>query len=651
MRIESVEITNFKNLRYFRLDRVPQLVVLAGPNGSGKTAVFEALRLFKLAVAGYLISGKEDPADLLRRFGPVITTGQDSSTITVSVRMTEAERQALNMAEERYGSGLLSTKVSVHRGLYRRIETVETNPYGNFSTPLQELFRGHSVTGAPIGLLDHIPPDRSFSRAATDAVSFAHYEHRRREFHGLVAESEAKFHDLLGDLVRMYFLDMHERERRVPEPHNYMDRVRDIFRYFLPDKEFLGVEFSEGLDSPPEIRVRSGGVAHDIRQLSSGEREILMTYTHLEKLQLTGSVILFDEPELHLHPTLQRRVMEYLRSYVERGDNQVWLITHSEEIVGTTEYCSLFAMTGRGEPAVELTADRAGRIGLLRQLGASVGLQLVSPRILFLEGESDAEILPLFFDRLPDQVSLVDTGGKGNLMRLRPAAMNLLDRAIVEGRFYFVRDRDVEEDPGALDELQEKHKGYFYTWGRYHIENYLLDEDAIYHVLANDPDIPTPASIADVAERLRLISDELRDGVLAKHLEARLNAEVRKRVVLNVPEGVKESLLKASDRRLKRMQSIFDRSAVEDLYTGIEADLVSRWDAEWKSLCVGRDVLLMYHERYVKHYLGYEVFRNRIARKIRELGRVPVDITNVITAVTADLPDSTTADPGGAYAD
>ncbi len=641
MRIESVEITNFKNLRHFRLDRVPQLVVLAGPNGSGKTAVFEALRLFKVAVAGYLISGKEDPADLLRRFGPVITTGQDSSTITVSVRMTEDERQALNMAKERYGSGLLSTKVSVHRGLYGRIETVKTNPYGNFSTPLQELFRGHSVTGAPIGLLDHIPPDRSFSRAATEAVSFAHYEHRRREFHGLVAESEAKFHDLLGDLVRMYFLDMHERERRVPEPHNYMDRVRDIFRYFLPDKEFLGVEFSEGLDSPPEIRVRSGGVAHDIRQLSSGEREILMTYTHLEKLQLTGSVILFDEPELHLHPTLQRRVMEYLRSYVERGDNQVWLITHSEEIVGTTAYESLFAMTDRGDPAVEPVQDKATQVDLLRELGASVGLQLASPRILFVEGESDSALLSIFLGTHAENVSIVPTGGKRNLTSLSHVSLELLDTLIAEGRIYFVRDHDVEGESDALDRLSQRHKDRFFVWDRYHIENYLLDEECIYRVLAGVPEIVSPQSQAAIGARLLELASECIDNLLAMRLEVRLRPLLGKRLGIRASEGVRTSLLSAAAERVRETAEALNQENLERLYSEEVDDLTSRWRAEWKKLCIGRDVLRAYHTRHVHPHLGYERFRNEVARKLHELGRVPDPILNLIDSVTSDIPGST----------
>ena len=75
MYIESLEIINFKNLRHLQLDNIPKLVVLAGPNGSGKTSVFDALRIFKEAIAGYSVRypGTSQINTILQQVGPVIT--------------------------------------------------------------------------------------------------------------------------------------------------------------------------------------------------------------------------------------------------------------------------------------------------------------------------------------------------------------------------------------------------------------------------------------------------------------------------------------------------------------------------------------------------------------------------------------------------
>ncbi len=293
-------------------------------------------------------------------------------------------------------------------------------------------------------------------------------------------------------------------------------------------------------------------------------------------------------------------------------------------------------------------SDQSDRIELLQHLGASVGLQLTSPRILFVEGRSDAELLPCFLGSLPASVSIVDTGGKANLMRLTHST-SLLDEVIKEGRFFFIRDKDVEDDPQALDAVADTYGDRFFVWDRYHIENYLLDEEAIYQVLANDPDLPTPESACEIGSQLRALADEHRKNVLAKHLESKLNRQLRERLKLNVPDGVRESLLKAAAARWSRTERLLSETEIEQLFATEKRDLEDRWDTEWKDLCVGRDILKAYWKQHVKRYYRYEIFRNKIARKIRELNRIPARITEVMNHVTAGLPDDADNDRSGEH--
>lgn len=53
MRLRQLEISNFKALTYFALEDLGDAVVLAGPNGCGKSCVLDAIRLLKSAYAGY----------------------------------------------------------------------------------------------------------------------------------------------------------------------------------------------------------------------------------------------------------------------------------------------------------------------------------------------------------------------------------------------------------------------------------------------------------------------------------------------------------------------------------------------------------------------------------------------------------------------
>ena len=637
MYIESLEIINFKNLRHLQLDNIPKLVVLAGPNGSGKTSVFDALRIFKEAIAGYSVRypGTSQISTILQQVGPVVTIGEAEAKITASIKVVGVERTALGLPENHTGK-LKSSVIIRPPTMPDQVESVSVTGDTDYLY-LRRLLGESYTSGGTLGVIDHIGSYRQFADSAVTSIDFS-LEIQERELQSLVVNAAGKFANLSQQLVLMHLLDIVEQHNQTENPHFYINGVREIFHHFLPDTELLDIDIPTDFSHAPGVLVRNGGVTHSINQLSSGQKEILMTYTHLEKLRPAGSIILFDEPELHLHPTLQRRVIEHLHRVLERGNNQIWVVTHSEEIVDTTEYESLFAMNGVGNPTVVAVKERTDRIDLLQHLGANVGLQLTSPRILFLEGESDAELLPLFFETLPTGVSLVETTGKDTLMRLTPAAMKLLEEVVTSGQFYLVRDRDVEDDPDSIDALAKKYTGHFFTWDRYHIENYLLDEIAIYHVLAEDPDVHIDCSPSGVDQQLRSLADERMDNVLAKYLEARLNMPLKKRLRLNVPQGVKISLQKATEARLLQLNDSLNTKSVEQLYVDVQTKLDQRWDTEWRAMCIGRDVLQAYHQRYVKQYYSYGVFRNRVARKIRELKRVPKALSELMESVTLDLP-------------
>lgn len=82
---------------------------------------------------------------------------------------------------------------------------------------------------------------------------------------------------------------------------------------------------------------------------------------------------------------------------------------------------------------------------------------------------------------------------------------------------------------------------------------------------------------------------------------------------------------------------MLDPEQVEQTYDKISSGLEERWDGEWKNLCIGRDVLRAFHKDRLKDSLGYDVFRNKVARKIREMNRVPQSVRKVMNSVTAGL--------------
>jgi len=53
MHIRSVHIENFRAIRQLELSNLPNAIVVAGPNGCGKSSFFDAIRLLKSAYGQY----------------------------------------------------------------------------------------------------------------------------------------------------------------------------------------------------------------------------------------------------------------------------------------------------------------------------------------------------------------------------------------------------------------------------------------------------------------------------------------------------------------------------------------------------------------------------------------------------------------------
>lgn len=80
-----------------------------------------------------------------------------------------------------------------------------------------------------------------------------------------------------------------------------------------------------------ELRVRIGNYRYRIQALGGGEQEILGLLYQLVKTD-ESTIIALEEPELHLHPALSKKLFSLLRENVAKS-NQLFLTTHSPMFV------------------------------------------------------------------------------------------------------------------------------------------------------------------------------------------------------------------------------------------------------------------------------------------------------------------------------
>ena len=79
------------------------------------------------------------------------------------------------------------------------------------------------------------------------------------------------------------------------------------------------------------------GVLHSISELSSGEKQVILIIGELLHRWRPGSIILIDEPELHLHESYQTKLWESLIHWRKERGGQVIVATQSDHMFGLSD--------------------------------------------------------------------------------------------------------------------------------------------------------------------------------------------------------------------------------------------------------------------------------------------------------------------------
>jgi hypothetical protein len=156
-------------------------------------------------------------------------------------------------------------------------------------------------------------------------------------------------------------------------------------------------------------------------------------------------IILVEEPELHLHPRLQRILLSYLLKYAESNDVQLILSTHSATVLNAvylaggsvyrTEYDS-----AKQQVLVNPVRATDRLLALLKDIGASPGDLLQADKVLWVEGPHDIPVFKAWLSKAPNfqnqSVAVLPLGGDdpasddfdiNQLRVLNPNCLVLLD--------------------------------------------------------------------------------------------------------------------------------------------------------------------------------------------------------------------------------
>ncbi|MFC1930453.1 ATP-binding protein [Chloroflexota bacterium] len=199
-------------------------------------------------------------------------------------------------------------------------------------------------------------------------------------------------------------------------------------------------------------------------------------------------VLLLDEPDAHLHHSLQENLIQQLMDFATSTKKQILIATHSTEILKQTLPEMILMIPTSTAP--KYLSQEHQKVGFLAGLGSAYTPRIdkvkINKRILFIESEADIKYLRKISEVLelnwPDSwVEWVNKFGH----KERKYLFIALKEEIPDLVTISLRDRDDEAINTVGDELEDKnlnggpHDLYCKKWRRRNIESYLIWPEAI----------------------------------------------------------------------------------------------------------------------------------------------------------------------------
>lgn len=700
MRIEQFEIQNFRGITLAKASNLGSAVIIAGQNGSGKSCILDALRLVKSAYGGYQqnewhhwmsefsINMSLRSQDLVGIFNNPARSV--SITFTFSLHDDEISYVRGNLDDllidyiwktnipEAYSYG--GYRMAAFAAQFREREP-EMRAKAQALKPklLQELSDGAAVGSInvqpggrlaatetvllpimfssylpeKIGILDYHGPQRHYGRDPAQTVSINLDQNNSNQSQHALYNYSNKYAGIKSEMAATYVREILAEEAGVPRAsqNSLTDTLKSLFQTFFPDKRFLGpVPTADGnLSFPVET---PSGSRHDLDELSSGEKEILYGYLRMRNSAPRYSVILIDEPELHLNPRLIQGLPQfYAQNLGVALDNQIWLITHSDallrEAVGNPSF-NVFHMqpcsqsdgeTGQvviGKNQLKVLNRESDLDLAIADLVGDLAAYKPDRKVVIFEGGGDSDfdkwMTATLFPKFAQSANLISGSNKTKVSALHDVLNRAFEKGEISTKFYAIVDSDFDQRADVSENVR------LFSWPVYHIENFLLDAHIIARVVSN----LYPNSIAsdEVLDVLRECARDCIPRAVRHHVVGLASRQLISAIDLGFDprsENIAEQVFAAARRSVQRTSDLLNADLSEKILVEEETALRREFadaidNGTWISKLPGREILKAYSNR-LPNGISHEVLRNMIVNRMAEEKFMPPDMAQIIRQI------------------
>ncbi|WP_193752970.1 AAA family ATPase [Sphingomonas endophytica] len=706
MKISGLTIENFRGIKRIHAENLGNTIIIAGQNGSGKSCIFDAIRLLKSVYGGYQ---QNEWQSWLGEFSIPTNASADglrgmfndaSRPLQIECKFVISDEEkafissnASNLLEDviwrtilpeafQFGAYHFALFASQFREREPEVRQRVADIMPGLMTELSQPFVigqvtvpvGGSITirtshllsviftsyrPQELGVIDYHGAQRHYGRELVQAVNISLEQSSQNQRQHALYNYSNKYNNVKSELATSYIKEMFAKASGGDASSvGLTATMKELFQTFFPDKSFQGPTPTPDGNLIFPVKTLSGST-HDLDDLSAGEKEILYGYLRIRNSAPRFSIILLDEPELHLNPRLIRNLPEFYRKHLgESLGNQLWLVSHSDallrEAVGKRAF-DVFHM----QPASLINA--AGNVAVsgsgLNQLkplnmGEELNLALADlvgdlaayepgRKAIIFEGGGDTDfdqwMTTTLFPDVAKKINFISGSNKGKVKALHEVLSRAFKKGDLQTNFFAIVDNDFDDakDHEARDAVTT------FKWDVYHIENYLLNEEVIAHVASS----LTMGSTLSPDEVLVALRDAARKTV-SFAVRHRITQFVSKSLITAIDlksnpaaEDFSGAILAAAGRSLERLALLetgaLSEESVRSKEASVRAEIEKSFaDGTWRSKLPGRDILKAYADT-LPTKVGYEALRSMIVSRMVDVGYRPAGMDEVLKRIVS----------------